>query len=211
MPVKRFRRTQWLIDSDVQVRLSVRLASCLVSYIVLFCLIAMAEPLAVLVGFQVTDLSREAASRMIRDFSGTILAPLLFAVACMVLHGVLILHRLAGPVFRVRRAIGALFARDLTDRIHLRDHDYLVSLAESYNHASERIRSDMEKVEAELDAILAGDPDDTTKVHAERAGEILRHYRLQTGDVLMDDAADGADVTDGAETTADAGEQIPAR
>ncbi len=179
MPINFLRRTQLLIDPDVQVRLSVRLAFCLLGYVLLFCLISLGEPLLVLLGVLNSDLSPVVARQILIQFSSTILAPLLFAIACMVLHGVIILHRLAGPVFRVRKALNAITARDLTDQIHLRERDYLSSLAEAYNVGTMQLREDMEQVRSELDDALTGNLGEGPRARLERASTILRGYQLQ--------------------------------
>ena len=44
MAAKKFRRRKWLIDDEIQVRLAVKLALCVVGYFTLFCAVAIAGP-----------------------------------------------------------------------------------------------------------------------------------------------------------------------
>jgi methyl-accepting chemotaxis protein len=175
MAPKRFQRRTWLIDTDIQVRLAVKLALCLTAYLILFCVIALWEPILML--FQ-GGLGYGTALAEIRAFLAAILMPLLFAIASMVLHGILILHNLAGPVYRIRRGLEALGDGRLDDVMHLREKDYLKSVASLYNEATGRLRLDVEDARAETKAILAAGPSDEVREHAERLEEILGFYRL---------------------------------
>jgi hypothetical protein len=205
MPFNFLRRTQLLIDRDVQVRLSVRLALCLLGYVLMFCLISLGEPLLVLLGAVETDLTKEMALQIIYRFSSTILAPLLFAVACMILHGVLILHRLAGPVFRIRKALATLQDGDLTDRIHLRHRDYLVDLAATYNRSVERLSRDLEDARAGLRSAIERKPDDAVRKDLQRVDQILEKYWLPEDEEAPEKAGDPAPEQEGARSAQSAG------
>ena len=193
MPLHIFRRTRWLIDPDVQVRLSVRLGACLISYVTLFCLLAIGEPLLVLVGLS-SKLGREAAWLQVSGFARAILAPLMFAVACMVLHGVLLMHRLAGPIYRVRRGLGALKERSLCERLHLRKGDYLTSIAGLYNEAVQQLSEDLNAARAEVDKVASAGEFEQAQPHLQRLRAILAQYRLDAEQEPVDVAPDPAEV-----------------
>jgi hypothetical protein len=177
MPAQRFRRTKWLIDSDIQVRLATKFAVYLLSYLFIFCLIALMDPLVVLLTGSAEEVRYTAAKAEIGLFFDAMLMPLGFAVACMALHGVLLLHRLAGPVYRVRRTLESLAERDLTDQIHLRDGDFLKSVAGRANDCLSTVRMDVVAAREDVAAILAAAKDEAVVEPARRLDTLLASYR----------------------------------
>jgi hypothetical protein len=189
MTSRRFRRTTWLIDTDIQVKLAVKFAACLMCYLVLFCVVALTDPLVALVSGESAEIRNKAAAE-IGEFLPTVLLPLGFAAACMVLHGILLLHKLAGPVYRLRRGLGALANRDLTDDIYLRQGDFLRSTVVEYNDSLTTIRMDLDAVREEADAILAAQAEGPVREHAERLSLILDLYRLRADDPSPEETAE---------------------
>ena len=173
----RFRRRKWLIDSDIQVRLAAKFATYLLIYFCFFCLIALLEPAAILISGSASKAGSTAAQAEIRAFCETVIMPLGFAVACMTLHGVLILHRLAGPVFCLRRNLGLLADRDLTQGIHLRDGDYLQAVAARYNDTVQTFRMDIEGAREDIAAILEAATDEAVTGPAGRLERLFATYR----------------------------------
>ncbi|MHC4860123.1 MAG: hypothetical protein ACYTDY_08540 [Planctomycetota bacterium] len=183
MAAQRYRRRKWLIDTDIQVRLGVKLAFYVGVYLALFCLVALFEPLLVLLKGGIDSVT---AREEIATILGAILLPLLLAVACMFVHGILILHRVAGPVYRIRRGLEALADGRLDEVMRLRQKDYLKDVAILYNDAAGQLRMDVEDARHETKAILEATSEDQVREHAQRLSEILGAYRVGTEDETDD-------------------------
>jgi len=184
----KIRRRSWLIDKEIQVGLGVRLALCMAGYMALFLAVSLVDPIVTLVSSESTVMARNAAGFEIQRFLITMLGPLLFATACMILHTVLILHRLAGPVLRIRRGFEGLEERDLTGAIHLRKGDLLGSVAEKHNDALDALKADVAALRTEIGSLsdLVADGAQTDdglrdglRTHLARAEAILARYRLE--------------------------------
>lgn len=196
MAAQRYRRRKWLIDTDIQVRLGVKLAFYVGVYLALFCLVALFEPILVLLKGGIDSVT---AHEEIVTILSAILLPLLLAVACMFVHGILILHRVAGPVYRIRRGLEALADGRLDEVMRLRQNDYLKDVAILYNDAVEKLRMDVEDARSETKAILESASEDQVREHAQRLSEILGSYRVGTEDET-DAANEGAqDATEAAQ------------
>ena len=178
MSSQRFRRTRWLIDSDIQVRLTMKFAICMVCYLFLFCLIALVDPLIVMLSGSASEARFAAAKADVGVFLDAVLVPLAFAIACMILHGILVLHRLAGPIFRLRRGLGAVADRDLTDGIYLREKDLLKAVVGNYNDSLQTLRLDFQAAREEAQAVFDASHNESVREHAARLTEILNLWRL---------------------------------
>ena len=69
---------------------------------------------------------------------------LLVIAACAALTiplGILLTHKIGGPVFVIRRQIRALVEGDFSARIHLRKEDYLVDVMEDLNRLADRLET----------------------------------------------------------------------
>ena len=110
---------------------------------------------------------------------------LLRALACMILHGVLLLHRLAGPVYRIQVGLEDLSKRDLSRKMFLRDRDYLKPMVGLFNGTVDRLKGDIEAASAETAAIRTAAEDRSEKSqarlveHLEKLEGILGAYRLE--------------------------------
>jgi len=182
-----FRRRNWLIDSEIQVGLGVRLALCLTAYTALFLVVSLADPISTLFSSKASPMATQAARWELHRFITSTIGPLFLATACMVLHSVLILHRLAGPVLRVRRGLGDIGKRDLTGKIKLRKRDLLKSVVMKHNDALDSLKEDVSALSGEVGSLEQLLSDDTEmdeelrqklRAHLERAAGVLGRYRL---------------------------------
>ena len=185
-----YRRSRWLIDHEIQVGLGVRLALCMAGYLALFLLVAVVDPLIVLLSGSASEGARDAAARDLTGFLTSTVGPLLIATACMILHAILILHRLAGPVLRFRSSFGGLEKRDLCDDVHLRHGDMLGTLAEDYNRAIEVLRTDLVAVRDEVESLAEATRDDggLEEVRRRRMDTSLRKLETVVGAWRIDAA-----------------------
>jgi hypothetical protein len=65
---------------------------------------------------------------------------LLFAVTIIPL-GILLTHKIGGPLFVIKRQIAALAEGDYKDRIHLRKEDYLSEISVELNKLADRLET----------------------------------------------------------------------
>ena len=196
MAAATFRRRVKLIDSRVQIGLALKVLLCLGLYLLVFCMMALAAPIYVVISGSGTEAEVAAASDRLTTAAEVFLVPLAFAFACVGLHSILMLHRLAGPLFRFRRTFDEVRERDLSTTIGLRRGDYLTDLAERYNLAAEVLRGDLQKtVDAarglisELEEADSADP--AVGAARTRAKEILATvdaWRLARDDARPDEA-----------------------
>jgi len=177
------RRRRWLIDREIQVGLGGRIALCVAAYFLLFCLAALLDPILTLLDSESPHPARAAASDQVVGFVRIALGALLLALACVMLHVMLMLHRFAGPVYRMRKCLESLKDRDLSTPMRLRDRDHLQSLAAGYNESLETVREDLKALRAEAVSLEdATDPGTPARSHATRVRAILDRYRLHPGD-----------------------------
>jgi methyl-accepting chemotaxis protein len=181
----KFRRRLWLIDREIQVGMGVRLALCLAGYMALFMAFSLIDPVTTILSSDGTVTQREAAVGSIREFLSDSLAPLLIATACMILHSVLMLHRVAGPVLRFRRGFESFRGRDLTNPIQLRTGDMLGTLAAVHNEALETLRTDFVRLRQSSEAALdlleqdAEPPVEELRKHLSTIGGIAGAYNME--------------------------------
>jgi hypothetical protein len=63
----------------------------------------------------------------------------------MCLHGLLLTHKLAGPIHRFRETLRALRERRLPSKVEIRGHDYFQDLCGEVDGLVQHLRSDVHK------------------------------------------------------------------
>lgn len=187
MARKTYRRARWLIDSEIQIGLGLRLALCMAGYLALFLVVALVDPIIVLLSGSVSEGARQAAMHDATGFLRSTIGPLLFATACMILHAIIILHRIAGPVLRFRKSFDNIARGDLSSPVNLRHGDMLESLAEDHNLCLAVLREDLRQVRTEVENLKDASRDDSVlpevrrrKIEAglERLDTVVGHWRI---------------------------------
>ncbi len=170
MHARRYKRRQYIVDPAFQYRLIRRFS------VLALLMIAMSIGFLVLVYILHGDIQFELAQPdpfsqagqgeplVVRKTLLGLLWPILaiclgIALATTFLFGVLISHRMAGPVFRIRRVLGDMRDGDLRGDIRLRKRDDFKKLAESINEVKQswresvaglrRIRADLGSADAD--------------------------------------------------------------
>lgn len=92
----------------------------------------------------ITQPNVQAAAREYLTLNSHLWMPLLAAFVLLALHNVLVTHRIAGPLFRLRDYLRAVGDGDLSSPIRIRKRDYLHKEAEA---ASAMVRSLREKID----------------------------------------------------------------
>ena len=86
MSIMKPRRRNWLIDSEIQVGLSIRLALCLAAYSSFFLAMSLIDPITTLFTARSEMVMRQAAAWELHRFLTTTAGPMLLATACMILQ-----------------------------------------------------------------------------------------------------------------------------
>lgn len=144
MPRAQIRRRTLLIDRRVQLRSAIAAGVSVVAYSAI---------LGFLIFFPLhRGLMQEASPELQVQAANQVMElhrrvwPAVLAVAILVgFHSVIVTHRMLGPVHRLKNALAALQAGDLSQRVFLRKHDQFKELAEAFN----RLAAGLQQAESE--------------------------------------------------------------
>ena len=155
---KRSWRRKKLIINNFQYRLMIfHLAQFAV--VVLFVMGSIYAPLMLkLDRSSLSDLQKLEVSNQLMGVNSMLLPTLWIVFGLIIIHSVIISHRIAGPIYRIRNILEAVARGDLTRRLVLRKNDYLLGDADVVNEMieslNEKIR-EMENRHRRVDATLA--------------------------------------------------------
>jgi len=122
------------------------------------------------------------------------LVPAVMAMFILILlHQVLITHRICGPIVNFTNTFKKIAEGDLTRKVFLRQGDYLKKECEKINEMIDalarllsRISSDHEKLLSVLEEVMARVDDLDTKIKVEEALKIVKHEaQLVTQDLSL--------------------------
>ncbi len=82
---------------------------------------------------------RDSAARQLLMLSDGFWIVIALVVALCIAHSVIVSHRIAGPLYRVKQCLGQLAAGDLAVRVHTRRADYLVNEVGCINRTLEEL------------------------------------------------------------------------
>ena len=136
---RRYRRRQLIVNRALQfpfVRVMV-LSVCLMAAASLT-----AVSLAIRVTLSTFELSQDAVTvSLFNTASWMIVLELLLVTPVVVWLGILITHKVAGPLVRIRTALAQLAAGDFNVQIRLRQGDELADVADLINYLATSLRS----------------------------------------------------------------------
>jgi hypothetical protein len=213
------RRRQILIDRQLQLGLSMHFIGWLYFYVVAFSVLANAESIWALFTQPDSEGAYLDAIDHLQWFTKLTVLPLTLTFACVAVHGVLITHRIAGPIYRIKAVIRDLAQRKLPMRpVELRKGDAFRDVADELTKLVEAMRDDharRQRMNAEtvtvLRELVAGlesgpRPQAETLAMAnqalDRAEFLDRHLAAALVTVADDAAAPAADATPPAGTDA---------
>ena len=137
------RRRQILIDRQLQLGLSVHFVGWLYFYVVAFAVLANAESIWALFTQPDSEGAHLDAVEHLQWFTKLTILPLTLTFACVAVHGVLITHRIAGPIYRIKAVIRDLAQRRLPSRaVELRKGDCFRDVAEELTKLVDSTRDD---------------------------------------------------------------------
>lgn len=161
-----------------------------------------------------TSLAGERAAQQFLLIDETVWLPLLLTFLCLITHSVFVSHRIAGPLVRLRRVLGAVGDGDLTVRATLRQKDYLMREQAVINDMIARLASRIGAAEETAEdirvrvsdlrtAVSAGGSTDVLDVLAvldnrvDKLGVELREFSLPSEGEATEAAPRGDEATDG--------------
>jgi hypothetical protein len=143
---KKFYRSHFLINSKLQLSLvlyfvAIGLAVAIGSYILLYrgfqgYIDEVASGLPGIDKNAVTEVLKDLRSNLLRDFAVSSVSGLVGVF----LGGILVSHRIAGPLYRIEQAMKGFVNEGNDSEVHLRKHDYAKSLADLYNQMVKKIK-----------------------------------------------------------------------
>ena len=199
MRKKRTRRKRILVDT-LQYQLLVINGAYFFVILLIFAMVLYA-PLVLELNSDGPSWARENAARQFLFLDGKVWLPLLLVFLGLTVHSVFMSHRIAGPLYQIRRLLGAVGDGNLADRVKLREKDYLVKEEAAMNamidNLSRRISS-VEKQASELGtsleslrtAITTGSRGEvlsqlgTLDEHAESLTSALRQFKIRHGETI---------------------------
>jgi methyl-accepting chemotaxis protein len=194
MAKRPYRRRQFLVDPKLQLGLNLMVMVLLATYFALFCVATVCVPYLLADSDDVPDYWLGDVVAELVQVLDLVGLPLGLTFLFLVLHCVVLTHRIAGPAYRFRKTCESVRARDLGVEIHLRKKDYMGDLASEFNGMLETLREDLGEVTREVDAIAEsaramaedlGESEDTRLAdlvdRSGRAAELLGRYRLRSG------------------------------
>ena len=136
----KYRRKQYLIEKRFQMRYTAIILSVmfLISFIAVYTtyftsLTILGEKLA-------NVYPQGRLIPILKTVNLTIIARMLFVIPFLVVGSILISHRIAGPVYRIRRHLETVGDGDLSMEVHLRKGDELKNLAEAINRMQRKLK-----------------------------------------------------------------------
>ncbi len=192
MAEARFKRRKVLVDRKLQVGISATVVLLVASYFVFFCVLTAFLPsLLASSEVEVGDRVAKISTTVVETFR-RIFLPLILTFVFLALHVIVLTHRMAGPAFRFRKAMGSIRDGDLTGEIHLREGDFMTDLADEINETTMKLRQDLSEARVAADALAEGsralasrstgpaaDQANDLAEKAERLCEVVGRYRLE--------------------------------
>lgn len=179
------KRRQVVVDARLQVGMVSRMVGWLYLYFLGFALLANTPAVLDLLTEDASTAAHAAAVERLSWFAKFVLAPMGLTFCAMVVHGVFLTHRLAGPVYRLKQVLRGLARRDFTQRAQLREGDHLQDVAADLRNAIAALADDslrMRRMNAETRDALRWALDAVPK--HERALRARIHTALDSTDRL---------------------------
>jgi methyl-accepting chemotaxis protein len=121
---KRSNRRKRLLIDKLQYRLLIINVAYFFVILLMFAMLLYA-PVVMELNSDGPSWARENAAQQFLFLDGEVWLPLLLTFACLTVHSIFMSHRIAGPLYQLRRLLGAVGEGNLADRAVLRDKDYL--------------------------------------------------------------------------------------
>ena len=101
----------------------------------------------------IPEFSEAQLARILEQANAKLLPKLLLLVLVMAVVSIFVSHRIAGPIYRFVKSVGAICNGDLTVRFALRKGDELKGLAEAFDMMTQSLRSSLTRTTTSLGEI----------------------------------------------------------
>ncbi len=147
MSQARPRRRQKIVDAKFQLGLGLHLIGWLYLYVVLFAVGANLPAIKSIFASDISEPDYVDAMLALRGFSRFVVVPLALTFLAMAGHAIVVTHRIAGPVYRMKMVLRQVAAGELPPSVRFRDHDYLKDLAEEATTALAALRDHRQRTQ----------------------------------------------------------------
>lgn len=138
MEKQKFKRRQYLVDPQYQLRFAARVLGVLLLIAILAA--AVASSILWFNMYENSLYDQTALITSLAAIASTLLVELLIAIPIVYFLGIRHTHRMVGPVKRIKATLEAIGSGDYSKRIHLREGDVLISVAHSINTMAETLQ-----------------------------------------------------------------------
>ncbi len=121
---------------------------------------------------------RDSAARQLLMLSDGFWISLVVIVGLCVVHSVIVSHRIAGPLYRVKECLKQLAAGDLAVRVHIRRADYLVNDVDRINRTLEELDLTMGGVMKGYAEVCDSMPDLAEALERSEQAAALREFEM---------------------------------
>lgn len=142
------RRRQLFID-ELQVRLLSINVAYFAAILVIFAVSLFAPLVVQLLGAEGPEWQQQLVAEQFLYLSETIWLPLLFTFVALGAHSVLVSHRIAGPLYHLRRVLRGVANGNFTTRAVLREKDYLKKEEQVVNEMIDQLGGLIEDVDGQ--------------------------------------------------------------
>jgi methyl-accepting chemotaxis protein len=146
MGQQRHRRSQKIVDARFQLRLGLHLIGWLYVYVVVVAVAVNLPALKALILADATEAEYVEAILAVRNFSRFVLLPLVLTFVAMAGHAVVLTHRIAGPMYRVKVVLRDMAQRRFPERVTFRAKDFLQDVAEEMTTTTQALREDQQRM-----------------------------------------------------------------
>lgn len=133
-----YKRQQWLVEPTYQWRVTRLLLVALLAIVIVTLLLIYYAMWSTLGDLEIWP-TRLTAS-LFKAVSWMVIVELTLIVPLVVIAGIVLTHRVVGPVARIKNALDQIGQGNYNVRLKLRDHDVLTEVADAVNRLAVKLR-----------------------------------------------------------------------
>jgi len=152
--MKRERRKQYLVSGKIQIKYAL-LTVLLLTIYTLMLLTAIFAPYVIAIFSDLPLQQKAEAAEVILLLHGRIWPGIGLIIVLCGIYSTFITHKLAGPIYAIKKAVNKIAKGDLTLRIRLRKGDDLQDLADSINLMTDNTQMLIVKIKEEFKEVSA--------------------------------------------------------
>lgn len=151
----KYRRKQYLVAKKFQLKY-IGLILLLVFLTVAMCSYVIYYTMMLTMGDKLANVYPQGRLMSIVNMVNfRILLSMLLMAPLIVIIGIFASHKIAGPIFRIEKFLGAMADGDFSSPVSLRRNDELISLANGINRVVDSVKATVKREKAQLDNVSA--------------------------------------------------------